>query len=139
MCQLQIGVCHGHLPSALQGLNHLLQQFLTLNTPGEEFRVDSRKEAPCAGRHGKLAGQVVRYFQELISWAQFLYLLIFRPPRNSKSIFKMFFLWENFNPSLLHCRVIAKHLKKKQKPIYTNPSRNQKEFKESIVRNHTFL
>ena len=67
MCQLQIGVCHGHLPSALQGLNHLLQQFLTLNTPGEEFRVDSRKEAPYAGRHGKLAGQVVRYFQELIS------------------------------------------------------------------------
>ena len=67
MCQLQIGICHGHLPSALQGLNHVLLLLLTLNTPGEEFRVDSRKEAPYAGRHEKLAGQVVRYFQELIS------------------------------------------------------------------------
>ena len=74
-CQLQIGTCH--LP--LQGLNHMLLQLLTFDTPWKEFRVEGRNEALCAlGKTGKTGLQIVRYFQEPILWAHFLYLLLSR-------------------------------------------------------------
>ena len=79
-CHLQIGTCHGHLPSTylpLWGLNHVLLQLLTFNTPWKEFRVENRNEALCAqGKAGRTGLQMVRYFQEPILWAQFWYLLI---------------------------------------------------------------
>ena len=79
-CHLQIGTCHGHLPSTylpLWGLNHVLLQLLTFNTPWKEFRVEDRNEALCAqGKAGRTGLQMVRYFQEPILWAQFWYLLI---------------------------------------------------------------
>ena len=63
----------------LQGVNHELLQPLTSNTPWKEFRVESRNEALRAlGKTGRTGLQIVRYFQEPILWAQFLYLLISR-------------------------------------------------------------
>ena len=71
--QLQIGTYHGHLPL----LNHELLQLLTFNTSWKEFRVENRNEALCAlGKTGRTGLQIIRYFQELILWAQFLYLFI---------------------------------------------------------------
>ena len=78
-CQLQIDTCHGtcHLP--LQGLNQVLLQLLTFNIPWKEFSVESRNEALCAlGKTGRTDLQIVIHFQELILWAQFLYLVISR-------------------------------------------------------------
>ena len=76
---LQIGTCH--LP--LQGLNHMLQQLLIFNTPWKEFRVESRNEALCAwGITDRRLFQIVRYFQEPILLAQFLYLPISRKTLN---------------------------------------------------------
>ena len=70
---LAIGTCH--LP--LQGLNQVLLQLLTFRTPWKEFRVENRNEALCAlGKTGRTGLQIIRYFQELILWAQFLYLFI---------------------------------------------------------------
>ena len=64
---------------ALQGLNHVLMQLLIFNTPWKEFRVEGRYEALCAQeKTGKTDFQIVRYFQKLILWDQFLYLLISR-------------------------------------------------------------
>ena len=61
---------------ALQGLNHVLMQLLIFNMPWKEFRVEGRHEALCAQeKTGKTGFQIVRYFQKLILWAQFLYLL----------------------------------------------------------------
>ena len=59
-----IGTCH--LP--LQGLNHVLLQLLTFNTPLKEFRVESRTEADteALGKTGRTGLQIVRYFQEPI-------------------------------------------------------------------------
>ena len=75
MCWLQIGTCH--LP--LQESNHVLLHLLIFNTPWKEFRVESRNEVLCAQwKTGKTGLQIVRYFQKLILWAQFLYLLISR-------------------------------------------------------------
>ena len=62
---LAMGACH--LP--LQGLNQVLLQLLTFDTPWKESRVDSRNEALCTGRWGvggKLAEQAFRQFQEWI-------------------------------------------------------------------------
>ena len=74
-CQLQIGTCH--LP--LHGLSQMALQVLTFNTPWKEFRVEIRNEALGALRKtGGTGLQRVRYFQELILWAQFLHLLISR-------------------------------------------------------------
>ena len=55
---------HTHLP--LQGLNHVLLQLLTFNTPWTEFRVESRSEALCAqgAKTGRTGPQIVGYFQE---------------------------------------------------------------------------
>ena len=71
-CQLSIDTCH--LP--LQGLNHVLLQLLTFNTPWKESRVESRNEAFCAwGKTGR-TGLQIDIFKEPILWAQFLYLFI---------------------------------------------------------------
>ena len=70
-CQLQTGTFH--LP--LQGLNHILPQLLTFNIPERSSGWCFRGEA-LFSFGGKLAEQVFRYFQELILWAQFLYLLV---------------------------------------------------------------
>ena len=52
---------------------------LTLNNLWKELRVESRNEALCAlGKTGRTGLQMVRYFQELISRAQFMYLFISR-------------------------------------------------------------
>ena len=47
--------------------------------PWKEFRVESRNEVLCAlGKTGRISLKILWYFQELIWWAQFLYLLISR-------------------------------------------------------------
>ena len=76
---LAISTCH--LP--LQGLNHVL--LLTFSTPWKEFLVGIKSEAIRAGTGiggrrwtGQTGLQTVRYFKELILWAQFLYFLICR-------------------------------------------------------------
>ena len=75
--KLAIAIGTYHLP--LQGLNHELLQLLSFNTPWKQFRVESRDEALCAlGKTGRTGLQIVRYFQELILWAQFFYLPISR-------------------------------------------------------------
>ena len=74
-CHLPTGPCH--LP--LQGLNCELLQLLTFNNTQKEFRLRIKNEALCAlGKTGRIGLQMVRYFQELILWAQILYLFISR-------------------------------------------------------------
>ena len=76
-CKLKLALGTCHLP--LQELNHVMLKLLTFNAPCNEFRVESKNEAPCAlGKTGRTGLQIVRYFQELIQWAQFLHLLISR-------------------------------------------------------------
>ena len=68
----------------LRGLSQVLLQPRTFNTPWREFSVDSRQEASMLRE--KLAGpgfQTVRYSEELLLWAQFLYLLPSRKALNS--------------------------------------------------------
>ena len=49
------------------------------STPLKGVQLEIRNEAFCAqGKTGRIGLQVVRYFQELILWAQFLYLLTSR-------------------------------------------------------------
>ena len=49
----------------------------------KEFGVESRNEVLCAlGKTSRIGLQIVRYFQELILWAQFLYLLISEKQQN---------------------------------------------------------
>ena len=73
-CQPPIGTCHLHT----QGLNHVLLQLLTSNTPwrSPEWRAEMRPL--CSGKTGRAGPNIVRYSWELILWAQFLYLLISR-------------------------------------------------------------
>ena len=74
-CQLQVAMVACHLP--LQGLNYELLQLLTFNTFWKEFRVESRNEVFCTlEKSGRTSFQVARNSQDLILWAQFLYLLI---------------------------------------------------------------
>ena len=74
-CKLVLAMVACHLP--LQGVNYELLQLLTFNTLWKEFRVESRNEVFCTlGKTGRTSFQVVRYSQDLILWAQFLYLLI---------------------------------------------------------------
>ena len=82
-CQLQIGICH--IP--LQGLDQVLTQLLIFNTLWMEFRVENRNEAFCAlGKTGRTGLQIIRYFQELILWIQFLCLLTCRKTLKSMVI-----------------------------------------------------
>ena len=75
-----IGTCH----LLLYGLNHVLFQLLTFNILWKAFRVESRNEALCAqGKTSRVSLQLVRYFHELILWAQFLFLFI--PRKTLKS------------------------------------------------------
>ena len=76
---LAIGTCH----LLLYGLYHVLFQLLTSNILWKAFRVESRNEALCAqGKTSRVSLQLVRYFHELILWAQFLFLFISRKHRN---------------------------------------------------------
>ena len=73
---LPMGACH--LP--LQELNHVL---LTFNTPlkgvqGREQEWSICDFGGCGGETGRTGLHIVRYFQELIWGAKFLYLLISR-------------------------------------------------------------
>ena len=52
-CQLQIGACQGHLPSASAEIDPCAAAAVELQHPPKEFRVES--EAPCA--LGKLVEQ----------------------------------------------------------------------------------
>ena len=90
-CQLQIATCHGHLPStstrikscvaAAADLQHLLK-----GVQGKDKEWGTLVLGEVVG--GRKGGEERnwqdrssdRYFQELILWAQFLYLLIFRKP-----------------------------------------------------------
>ena len=70
-----IGRCHLHL----YGLIHVLLQLLIFNTP--ERSSGGREEmrnSVLEGKTGRTGLQIVRYSQEPILWAQFLYLLISR-------------------------------------------------------------
>ena len=64
-CQRQIGACQEHLPSASVPL-----QLLSFDHPWREFKVES--EALLQGNWWNRSSD--RYFQELISWSQFLLL-----------------------------------------------------------------
>ena len=63
---------------SLQGLNYVPLQLLTSNTPWRNSRLESRNEA--LGTLGTLQDRSLdgQYSQELILWAQFLYILISR-------------------------------------------------------------
>ena len=55
----------------------MLPHLLAFSTLWKEFRVEKRNEALCAwGKTGRIGIKILRYFQDLISWAQFLNLLI---------------------------------------------------------------
>ena len=70
-----IGPCHLHL----YGLIHVLLQLLIFNTleRSSGWRAEMRRSV-LEGKTGRTGLQRVRYSQELILWAQFLYLLISR-------------------------------------------------------------
>ena len=77
---IQIGTCHGHLPSTSTRIKSCTAvAALIFNTPGKEFRIESRNEALFAqgagewGRTGRIGLQIVRYLQEQILCI-FLYL-----------------------------------------------------------------
>ena len=54
------------------------------STPPKGFQGGEQKwSTVCSGKTGRTGLQIVRYFQELIWWAQFLHLLIFRKALNS--------------------------------------------------------
>ena len=69
------GPCHLHL----YGLIHVLLQLLIFNTPERSsgWRAEMRNSV-LEGKTGRTGLQIVRYSQEPILWAQFLYLLISR-------------------------------------------------------------
>ena len=91
LCQLKTDTCH--LP--LQGLNHVLLQLLTFNTPWKEFRVEIRNEALCAlGKTGRTGLQIdiFRRFYE----SQFLHLLIPRETLTLLMVTSALAIKENF-------------------------------------------
>ena len=57
---------HTHTHTPLRGLNHVLLQLLTFNTPWTELRVESGNEALCAqgAKTGRTGLQILGYFQE---------------------------------------------------------------------------
>ena len=69
------GICH----LALLELNSVLPQLLPFTTPWMEFSVEN--EALCTSEK-LVEWSLDRYFQELISWSQSLYLLISRKALN---------------------------------------------------------
>ena len=75
------GTCH--LP--LQGLTHELLQLLTFNIPWREFRVGGEQKwgTPGFGKTWRIGLHIVRHYQELILWVQFLHLLTSRKALNS--------------------------------------------------------
>ena len=78
---LATGTCH--LP--LQGLNHVLLQLLTFNTPWRVFRVESRKEAWCGGGEqgtGKTGLQIVTYLWSWFYEPKSLYFLLISRKNN---------------------------------------------------------
>ena len=57
------------------------------STPLKEFREESRNEVLCSqGKTSSTGPQIVRWSQELILWAQFLYLLISRKALKSSML-----------------------------------------------------
>ena len=73
---LALAVITCHLP--LQRWKHMLLQLLISSTTWEELSVESTNEVLCARGKNRQDRSSDRYFQELILWAQFLYLLTFR-------------------------------------------------------------
>ena len=63
----KVALAMGTCPLPLRGLNIVLLQLLTFNSPCKEFREESRNEALCAqGETGRTGLQIARYFQEPI-------------------------------------------------------------------------
>ena len=63
----KVALAMGTCPLPLQGLNIVLLQLLTFNSPCKEFREESRNEALYAqGETGRTGLQIARYFHELI-------------------------------------------------------------------------
>ena len=77
LCQLQLALASGTCHPPLPGLNHVLLQLLTSNTPwrSPEWRAETRHSVFWENWQGRSSN---RYSWELILWAQFLYLLISR-------------------------------------------------------------
>ena len=72
--KLALAVSACHLP--LQGLNHVLLQLLTFNTHWRSSRWRAEMRRSVLSENWQHSLQFVRYSQELILWAQFLYFLI---------------------------------------------------------------
>ena len=78
ICQPQTGTCCGCLPSVSTRIKLSATAAADLQHPLKEFKVESRNEA--LGTLGTLQDRSLdgQYSQELILWAQFLYILISR-------------------------------------------------------------
>lgn len=89
-----------HLPQ--QELNHELLQLLTFNTASKEYRVEIRNETLCAlGKAGRTGLRLVRYFQEIILRAQFLWAIVFILPPIKLTILMLCISFKVSRPQLL--------------------------------------
>lgn len=89
-----------HLPQ--QELNHELLQLLTFNTASKEYRVEIRNETLCAlGKAGRTGLRLVRYFQEIILRAQFLWTIVFILPPIKLTILMLCISFKVSRPQLL--------------------------------------
>ena len=76
-CQLRTGIFYWHLPSTSTRIKSCVAAAADFQHPLKGVQVESKNEALCAlGKTGRTRLQIVRYFQEPILWAQFLYLFI---------------------------------------------------------------
>ena len=76
-CELQIGTCHEYLPSTSTRIESCASAAANLQHTWKESMMEMRCSV-LKGKTGRTGLQTVRYFQELILWAQFLYLPISR-------------------------------------------------------------
>ena len=77
LCQLQIGTCHGHLPSNSTRIKSCAAAADDLQQPLKGVQDGEQWGTLSIGKNWQDRSSD-RYFQELISWVQLLYLLIFR-------------------------------------------------------------
>ena len=78
-CPLQIGICHWHLPSTSITIKSCAVSAADLQHPLKGVQGGEQKWGTVLREKlAELSLQLVRYFHELILWAQFLFLFISR-------------------------------------------------------------
>jgi len=79
LCQPHIGTCCGSLPSTSTRIQSCAAVAADLQLPLKGVQGGEMRHSVLVGRGKRTSGlQIVRYFQELILYTQFLYLLICR-------------------------------------------------------------